>query len=337
MHIRTSLVALAALVVTLLAAHAHAADLGDLKLLPTDGDIVVQIDVKELAGTALVTDLLKQAKMNPQIQKSLADMKADFGVDLEKDVERLTIMFPAKSKTGQALMVLNTSAKYETVLAGLQKEQQEQLGNKKGMAESTHAGTAYHAHDGVGIAKLAGRIVIGDEALLKKALEGKGKKGLDRNKAVMALVDKAAKGGGQIWFAAVLPDEVKVKMAAENPDLKDMQTVLGSIDLAKGLKMRVDLGTSKAGAAKMVAEFDKQIAEAKQQQAQNPMAGAMGLGAIIDGLKAKADGGNVAVSLDLTEAQVNQLKAMAMMMIGMAAQQATPAPAPAMPAPQKTK
>ena len=57
MQIRKPLVALAALLF-LFTAHAQAADLGDLKLLPADGDIVVQVDVKALVGTALVADLL---------------------------------------------------------------------------------------------------------------------------------------------------------------------------------------------------------------------------------------------------------------------------------------
>lgn len=332
---RNPLVALFGLLVLLVAAPAAAADLGDLKLLPADGDIVVQIDVKALMGTALVTDLLKQAKMNPQTQSSLDEMKSKFGVDPEKDIERLTILFPAKSKTGEALMVINTATPFKTVLAGLQKEQAD-LGNKKGMIQKTHAGTTYHVADGIGIAQLGGRLVVGDEGLLQKALAGKGKAGLDGNKSVMALVNQAAKGSGQLWFAAVLPDAVKQQMAAQNPGMKDISTVLGNLDLAKGLKLRLDLGATKASAEKMVALFNTQIAQAKKEQAANPMAGAMGLGAIIDGIKAQAVGNDVKVSLDLTEAQVNQLKAMAMMMVGMAAaQQKAAPPAPAMPPPQK--
>ncbi len=337
MRNRNPLVALLALFALLVAGQSQAADLADLKMLPAEADIVVQIDVKDLVATALVTDLLKQAKMNPQTQQALAEMKSKFGVDAEKDLERLTIMFPAKSKTGEALMVINTKTPYKTVLAGLQKEQAD-LGNKKGMAEKSHAGTTYHVADGVGIAQLGGRLVVGDEGLLKKALAGKGKTGLNGNKGMMTLIDKAAKGGGQLWFAAQLPDAVKKDMAAQNPEMKDIQTVQGSLDLAKGLKLRLDLGANKAAAAKMVAKFNEQIAKAKKEQAGNPMAGAMGLGAIIDGVKAKAVGDNVEVALDLSEAQVNQLKAMAMMMVGMAAaQQKAAPPSPAMPPPQKTK
>jgi len=333
MRNRNPLVALAALLVLFVAGYAQAADVGDLKLLPADGDIVLQVDVKALVGTGLVSDLLKQAKMNPQTQQALGEMKSKFGVDPETDIERLTIMFPAKSKTGQALMVVNTSTPYKTVLAGLKKEQAD-LGNKNGMTEQTHAGTTYHVADGIGMAQIGGRMVMGDEALLKKALASKGKAGLDTNKSVMALANKAAAAGGQIWFAAVLPAEVKKQMAAQNPDMKDIDTVQGSLDLAKGLKLRLDLGSNAAGAAKMVTTFNEQIAQAKKEQAGNPMAGAMGLGAIIDGVKAKQVGSNVEVALDLTEAQVNQLKAMAMMMVGMAAAQQQAAPAPAMPAPK---
>lgn len=332
MQIRKPLVALAALLF-LFTAHAQAADLGDLKLLPADGDIVVQVDVKALVGTALVTDLLKQAKMNPQTAKSFDEMKSQFGVDPEKDIERVTILFPAKSTTGQALMVVNTTTKYETVLAGLQAEQKK-LG-KKGMTEKKHAGTTYHVADGVGVARVGQRMVMGDEALLLKALDGKGKSGLSASKALTSLANTAAKTGGQIWFAAVLPDEVKAKMATQNPEMKDIQTVQGGLDLTDGLKLRVNMGTAKGAAGAMVTQINQQLDQARKEQAGNPMAGAMGLAAIVNGIKAEAAGDEVRVALDLTQAQVDQLKAMAMMMIGMAAAQQQAAPAAPPPAPAK--
>lgn len=302
---------------------AHAADTEDLALLPKSGDIVVQIDVKALAGTPLVKGLLEQAKANPDVQQQLSQLKSEYGLDPERDVERLTVMFPAKSQSGQALMVINTTAAFEQVLAGAKK-------NAQTIAEKTHAGVKYHADDGIGMAQVGKRILIGDEGLLKEALGDQGKKGLHQNKQMMGLVSRASKAGGQIWFAAVLPEEVKAKMAADDPRAKDISTLQGSIDLKSGLALRLDIGAKKGTADAMVQEINKQLAEAKTQQAGNPMMAAMGLGAVIDGLKASTEGDEVRIKLDLTQAQVDQLKAMAMMMVGMAsaAQQTAP---PAMP------
>lgn len=340
MQIRKPLVALAALLL-FFAAPAQAADLGDLKLLPAQGDIVVQVDVRALMGTALVEDLLKQAKMNPQTAQAFAEMKSQFGVDPEKDIERLTIMFPVKSKSGQALMVVNTSAPYKTVLAGLQAEQKANAGKKagaQGMIEKKHAGTTYHVADGQGIAQVGKRLIIGDEGLLKKALKAKGTGGLARSKSLVGLARKASAASGQIWFAAVLPDDVKARMAADNPEMKDIQTVRGGLDLTEGLKLRIDMGTAKGAAGKMVTSINTQVEQARKEQAGNPMAGAMGLAAIVNGIKAAAAGDEVQVTLELTQPQVDQLKATAMMMIGMAAaqQQAKPAQTPQkLPAPTK--
>ncbi len=336
MQIRKPLVALAALFL-FFAAPAQAADLGDVKLLPAQGDIVVQVDVRALMGTKLVEDLLKQAKMNPQTAQAFAEMKSQFGVDPEKDIERLTIMFPVKSKSGQALMVVNTSAPYKTVLAGLQAEQKANAGKKAGMAEKKHAGTTYHVADGQGIAQVGKRLLIGDEGLLKKALEAKGTGGLARSQGLMGIARQASKAGGQIWFAAVLPEEVKAQMATQNPEMKDIQTVRGGLDLTEGLKLRIDMGTTKGAAGKMVTSINTQVEQARKEQAGNPMAGAMGLAAIVNGIKAAAAGDEVQVTLELTQPQVDQLKTTAMMMIGMAAaQQAKPAQAPQkLPAPTK--
>ena len=49
----------ATLAATLMAFSAQAADLSDLKILPDDGNIVIQLDVKALLGTGLVSDLVK--------------------------------------------------------------------------------------------------------------------------------------------------------------------------------------------------------------------------------------------------------------------------------------
>ncbi|MCB9550815.1 MAG: hypothetical protein R3F65_05040 [bacterium] len=301
-------------------AAAHAADTEDLALLPKSGDIVVQIDVKALAGTPLVKGLLEQAKANPDVAQQLTELKTEYGLDPERDVERLTIMFPAKSKSGQALMVINTTAAFEQLLAGAKK-------NAQTLAEKTHAGVKYHAEGNIGMAQVGKRILIGDEALLQEALTDKGKKGLHQNKQMMGLASRASKAGGQIWFAAVLPEEVKAKMAVDDPRAKDISTVQGSLDLKSGLALRLDIGAKKGTADAMVEEINKQLAEAKTQQAGNPMMAAMGLGAVIDGLKASAEGDEVRIKLDLTQAQVDQLKAMAMMMVGMASAAQTAPPA----------
>lgn len=329
-RIKSPLAALAALLF-LLAAPAQAADVGDLKLLPGDGDIVLQVDVRALMGTPLVTDLLKQAKMNPQTQQAFDKIKTEYGIDPEKDIERMTILFPAKSQSGQALMVVNTKGSYDQMVAAAKKE-------GDNLQEASHAGVKYHRSEGVAMARMGGRILVGDEALLKKALDTKGKVGLTGNKKMMGLVDRASKAGGQIWFAAVLPDEVKAKMAADNPEMKDISTIQGSLDLTQGLKLRLDIGANAGTAAKMTQAINTQLEQAKKEQANNPMMAAMGFAAVINGIKAAAVGDEVKVALDLTPAQVDQLKAMAMMMVGLAgAQQGAapaqmPAPTPAAPA-----
>lgn len=318
MRARSRLAAVAA-TVFFFATAAQAADTEDLGLLPSNGDIVVQIDVKALAGTPLVKGIIEQAKASPDVKQQFETLKAEYGIDPERDIERLTIMVPASSASGQALMVLNTSASFETLLAGARK-------NAAGLAERTHGGVTYHVEDKVAMAQVGKRIVVGDEALLKAAIDGKGKKGLLGNAQMMGLVKRASAAGGQVWFAAVLPESVKAKMAADDPRAKDISTVQGSLDLKSGLSLKLDIGAKKGTSDAMVAELNKQLAQAKVEQAGNPMMAAMGLGAVIDGIKASAEGDEVRIKLDLTQAQVDQLKAMAMMMAGMAGamQQGTP-------------
>jgi len=156
---------LAALAVTTLAfaVTAHAADRDDLKLLPQTGDIIVQIDVRALAGTPLVRGIIDQVKAQPDVKVELDKLKTSYGIDPEKDIERMTLMIPAKSQTGQALMVINTKVGYDTLLAGAKT-------NSAAIAEKTHAGATYHADGEIAMAKVGGRVLMGDENLLKAAL-----------------------------------------------------------------------------------------------------------------------------------------------------------------------
>jgi len=304
----------AMLAVVFLAFSAHAADLGDLKLLPAEGDVVVQIDVKALLATPLVADLVKQAKMNPQVKANLEELRTDFKLDPEKDLTRLTMIVSAGEKP-ETLLVMDTTADYDTIIAAASKSQE--------LKKASHGGVDYHVGGGAGMARIGKRLVMGDEVMLKRAIDAKKKGGLTRNKSMMALANPAARAGGQLWFAARVNETMKA-----DPNLKDLETIRGSLDLAKGLKLRANVGTGAAATAnQMVTGINTQLEQAKKDQAANPMAAAMGLGAVINGLKAKANGANVDITLDLTQAQVDQLKAMAQMMIGMAAmqqQQATP-------------
>lgn len=323
----------AALLALFVAVSAQAADKKDLALLPGDAEIVMQIDLKSLAGTTLFKDLIKQAKMNPQLQTGLDEVKKTYGVDPEKDIERLTVMFPSKSRSGQALFVINTSVGYDTLLKGAT-SQVEKRGKK--IEEKTAGKVSYHSADKMAMAKVGDRILFGDEALVIKALETKKGKGLDSNKKMMALVNDATKsGGGHLWFAAALPDAVRAQMAQNDPLAKDISAVRGSLDFAAGLAARLDIQANKGAATKMAEQLNTQIAKAKEEQGKQPMAAAMGLGAVLNGIKAEAKGDDVHIALDLTQQQVDQLKAMAMMMIGMAAQQNAAPSSPPKAAPKK--
>ncbi|MCA9537771.1 MAG: hypothetical protein KC620_02715 [Myxococcales bacterium] len=304
---------------------AFAAGADDLALLPSDADIVLHLDVKGLQKSSLVQDLIKQAKMNPQAQKELDAFKENYGLDPEKDLNALTIMFPAASKTGQALFVIDSNAKYDRLLAGARK-------NDPGISEATHSGVKIHqGSKGMAMAAVGDKVLFGDVELLKKAINDRKGKGAQGNKSLMNLV-KSTNVDGHLWFVADLPESVRQKMAQGDPELKGAESVRGSLDLSSGLKMQVIVGGDKAFAQKLVSSLDTQLKQAREEQAKNPMMAAMGVTALLEGIKTEVKNGEALLNVDLSDAQVQQLKALVTMAMGMAAAGAMQAQPPAAPA-----
>ena len=253
--------------------------------------------------------------------------KAKFGVDPEKDIHGVTIILPnGFQKSEQMAVVVEADVDQKKVVEALKKE----AGPEKAaqVKEQKYGGaTLYQAPKGETLAFLGDkRIVFGTGEQVKKAIDAKGGKGNLGAKSPLSGLVKNTDTSKHIWFAAALPPEMRQQMG---PQGKDFESVSGSLDLAKGIGLRLNIGTTTPEAAqKMATELLKQAKEAAAQ----PMMAAMGIGPALAGMKAEAKGKSLAIAIDLNEQQVQQLKTMVgMMMAGAAAGKA----APAMPPPKQ--
>ncbi|MCA9559366.1 MAG: hypothetical protein H6704_14200 [Myxococcales bacterium] len=306
---------------------AHADGKADLALVPDGSTVLMHVDLRGLRTTALYKDIITQLKAAPGTQEGLTEAKAKFGVDPEKDIHGVTIILPnGFQKSEQMAVVVEADVDQKKVVEALKKE----AGPEKAaqVKEQKYGGaTLYQAPKGETLAFLGDkRIVFGTGEQVKKAIDAKGGKGNLGAKSPLSGLVKNTDTSKHIWFAAALPPEMRQQMG---PQGKDFESVSGSLDLAKGIGLRLNIGTTNPEAAqKMATELLKQAKEAAAQ----PMMAAMGIGPALAGMKAEAKGKSLAIAIDLNEQQVQQLKTMVgMMMAGAAAGKA----APAMPPPKQ--
>lgn len=309
---------------------AQAGDGADtVKMIPGAAMVVAHVNMERLRGSPLFQDLWKQ--MMGKNAKDMEQMKAKFGVDLEKDVNGLTLYVPADVDKSQVFaVILDGNFSEDKIVAGIKAEDPK-------LTTAEHAGQKYYAGGKDGsIAFIGKQLVLAHPTALKAVIDAKAGKGkLDGNKALNALVGKANKGG-DIWFAAALTGtaakEASKGLAKEIPGA-EIKTLSGSLDIAKGLGLKLLVGTNSADTAgKIVAELQKGLEEAKKQ----PGPGAM-FGSLLSGLKIGAAGDAVDIDLQMTDQQVAMVKGMLGAFAGMAGAggPAMPPPKPATPPPSK--
>ncbi len=302
----------------------------DVALAPQDTMALLHVDLRALRGTSLFQDILKQIKTRPDAQQGLAEVKKTFGFDPETDLHGVTVILSDKfSENEQMAVVVEADVEPKTVAAALEKE------GKGKLTRTQHEGTeVLGGPGGEGLAFTAGkRAVMGPKPMVERALSAsKGKGALAKDGALRKLVD-GVDTSKHVWFAASLPANVRQQMG---PQGKDLESVSGSIDLSRGIGLRLNIGTASAEAAKAIVT---QVQAGVQDPQAQPMLTMLGIAPALQAMKTVAKGKVVSVALDLTQDQVMKLKAMAGMMMmggGMGGPPGAPPPgARTLPPPQK--
>ena len=279
----------------------------ELALLPGSGNVLMHIDLARLRGSAFYKEILSPLLQNPNFQREMNEAKTELGFDPVNDINSLTVLMNPPSGNGdeEALIVVDGKVNRDTLIAKATTEGK--------ATKAAHNGVDLWAapanEDDMAISFVGGKTLIGKQAFVKEAIDAsKGKGSL--NATLKGLVDGVNKGG-DIWFVANVSDGIRAELAKGNPMAKDLKSVTGSIDFAKGVAVNLAV-ESTAETAKAMAGMIQQSLKVDPQT--EPMMQQMGLLPVVQKLKVEAKGATLNIGLDLDTNDVNKLKMLAGMM-----------------------
>lgn len=255
----------------------------DLSLVPADSAMVLHVNLAKFRGSTFYKTIVANLLNAPPVKMQIEAAQKEMGFNPTTDLDSITIVAPKNmGQPGSEPLVMLEGKTLDAAAIGAKVNKQS-----------------------IKVAAVKGRLLLGETASVDAAQKGGGAAALN---AQLAKTNQKA----DLWFVADLPPALQQQMAMGNPMAKDMKSMRGSIDFSKGLNLDMAVNTPMAKQAE--AEAAKGIAKALQE----PMVTQMGLAPMLQKLSVKANGNDLAVGLDLNDAEVGKLQMMAQMMFMMA-------------------
>ncbi len=275
----------------------------ELGSVPASATVVIGANVAALARSRLVTRAAdKMFERDPALEKRLARLRSDCAFDPAKDLDRVVIGLGA----GPDDVVLIASGQFDKDKVGdcLNRALGEGGGNLT--VKSTGPHTIYRADTGTHVVWIAvgsnGTLALSrSEAFLGEAL-GSGPKVTES--ATMKPVLARANRQAPLWAAGLVPERVGkgLVQATGGKVAAPPRAAYGELDPDDGISAKLgvvmaDNMDAKTAASKAVLELALGAMVAQR----------LGLGPIVAKIQAQAEGPVLAMSLDLTVDELNQL------------------------------
>jgi hypothetical protein len=270
-----------------------------LDRVPKDYGVVLSINVDRAKGSALFKEAWTMAAKNPEMQKNLDMLKAQANFEFTRDVKTLTIGINGNSAAngGDPQMVLLVEGKFDVKKIGAFAKTQ-----GKTVADANYAGVNYITIDDGEMAVMGNYMVVTQKGGMKAAIDvNKGKaQSLKANAAFMKMLG-ATDVAKDLWAVVLIP-------AQHQPTIKASlgQGIEGfgaSVDVAKGLKSKVQVQTASDAAAKALADLIKSQLPQLASTAQG-----MGLGGALQRLTVTNNKSIMAIAFDLTVQELGIIK-----------------------------
>jgi hypothetical protein len=269
------------------------------RLLPSDTTMVMTINFKRLRRSPVYSDILAAAQARESYKEGAADLKKA-GIDIEKDVDTLVLGARAGSAGTTDGVVLVAEGRFSAprLLKVLRKKNAD-------MKTRKHAGVSYYQLENEGsIAILGRRVVLAENARMPSVIDLFKRKGsaVTTSRAFKRLSSKIDKAK-DIWFVVEVPKDKSAGFGL--PGAENIQAFSGSLDLRKGLGVRIRITATDNANAKQLTNMVKMgIGMAGNDQS----AQAMGLDVLAQKLVVVTDERDTVMSLDLTRAEAAKLK-----------------------------
>lgn len=270
-----------------------------LTSLPDDTSIVASVDLKKVIAAPIAADALAMIKQKAATQLERA--KA-FGVDLEKDVSRITMALAGSGLSDSdnaRLKVMIAEGKFKIDPKSLAAE------------EKTYEGVTYYATQDVDIAVISKKLYVVSDHHMTDVIDVIKGKAKNATKSAAAATLRTALGSTKMtdpgWMVGITSAADRQKMGAQGSDMAWFSASAALRTDAVDFAVRVGLGTAEQ--AKTMAD----AAGAQMSAAQQSM-GSIGLGDLGKSLTIAAKGSVVAVAGTVTKAEISTISGLVSMM-----------------------
>lgn len=318
------------LLAVLAAAPAAAADLeGALALMPADSAVVVGANLDRFRKAPIFKDFQQLIESQAEGKQALDKLK-EAGLDPRTNLDTVFIALPAgMQKAGGPLILFPGRGDLKKMLSIARAEGAKVTPGKYKGVETFTTGEG----NGKGVVSVVkGHLVMGPEPMVHGAIDAsKGGKSASGNARVQQLI-KGVETGRDFWAVLDVTGEVAQQVAQGGPDAKSLKGGRASLDFATGLGLRVALDFADDASATKLADMVR--AELTKASA-DPGMTMLGLADAMKKASVKSAGKQLDLTLDLTPAELDRVKAMMMAMSGMMKAGQAPGAMPPPGAPEK--
>jgi len=284
----------------------------DLELAPKETERVFSASFARMRNTGVWRKLLDFRDGDPSIKKDYDDFVQRCALDPAKQIDSLFLAFPGVVDDKAEFLVILRGTFDEKKLVACATEQARKDNaditstqvNGKTVYQNTRSGGAY------GTFLDSKTVILGGKEWVTKAIDlaaGKKEAGptAKENAELMALV-KRVKTSDAIWGVGTVSETTRQGLSMD-PQLSvasTMKAVLGSMDFSTGLvaHFAFDLA-GQAEADQLSQKVTQQLADARK----HPQFMMAGMGQFLDKVKIEAKGPTFFVTIDFTQAQVDDL------------------------------
>lgn len=289
-----------------------------LALLPRETAVVVNLSVPRLRDTALWRKLLDARDRSPESKKRIADFTQATGLDPFTQIDSLVAGFPAPAGAGGGdfgAVVRGTfdSAKLVAWAQGESRKRGQEV-----VTEDYQGTKLYHERDGANVVAFldAHTMILASRDWAHRMLDlaagrapentPENTKGSAKDNADLTGLMRKVRTGDALWLVGVVSETARAQLGSMPglQGLRTLKTIYGSLDFATGLRLELALDFPvEAEAQGLSGQLQQQLTEAKQ----NARTALLGITPFLNDIKSNTDKNTFRLSINYTQAQVDQL------------------------------
>lgn len=270
-----------------------------LRLMPEDTALVLTGNLDRIKKSPLAQKIFKAAMQRGDAGKTLDELRAKAGLDIERDIRTVSMGMPGDfEKSERFWMIAEGRFDKARITAVASKE-------ATSFKRMKHRGVGYAQVDGdTEIAFLGRYLVVTTKGVMPAIIDAHRRKARTaaHNAGLMALI-KQGDTSKDMWAAFVIPTELRQQIAKETQG-HSIDAVMASVDIRTGVAVKLHMDTSSSTAASAIATM---VRAGRDQIAKQPEMAAVGLGSAIKSMSIDASDARLAMSLDISAADLEKL------------------------------